>query len=155
MNMKISRRRSIEIIGFACIFPAASHSQQAEVWSAERAFEAIKNDELLLIDVRSRGEWNETGVAEGAWPISIHEPNFPQRLFKAKELAGDRQVGLICSAGGRSGSVMRAVRKAGYEGFVDVSEGMMGSKLGRGWIAKGLPLNSATEALSLLPNALR
>ena len=34
-----------------------------------------------MMDVRSRPEWADTGIAEGAWPISMHEDRFPERFF--------------------------------------------------------------------------
>ena len=133
----------------------SAQAQEADIWSAEQAFEALRDSEIVLIDIRSRGEWKETGVADGAWPISMHEPDFPQRLFRAQELANGRPVALICATGGRSGAVMRALDRAGYTGFIDVSEGMEGSKLGRGWIAKRLPTVNSMVALRVLPSALR
>ena len=54
----------------------------------------------------------------------------------------------------RSGSVMRALRLAGYDDFIDVSEGMLGSDRGPGWIQAGLPVVSIDEAWAALPKAL-
>lgn len=108
-----------------------------------------------MLDIRSAEEWAETGVAEGALPVSLHEEGFAERLFKARELAQGRPVALICATGGRTDYVMQALRGAGQGGFVDVSEGMMGSALGRGWIASGLPVVPADKALSTLPDALK
>lgn len=107
-----------------------------------------------MIDVRSREEWSDTGVAARVWPISMHEARFPDRLFAAKALAEGRQVALICATGGRSGYILRSLRKGGYDGFIDVSEGMLGSGMGKGWIAAGLPVVTADQALATLPPAL-
>ena len=84
----------------------------------------------------------------------MHERGFPERLFATRGLAGDRPVGLICATGGRSAAVLRALRQGGYSGYVDISEGMLGSRAGRGWIAAGLPVVSAGAALGALPTAL-
>ena len=129
-------------------------AQTRLVWSVEQAQTALLADEIRLIDVRSRGEWRDTGVAKGAWLISMHEDRFPQRLFAAQKLAGGRTIALICATGGRSGSIMRALQKAGNTGYVDVSEGMLGSALGPGWIASGLPIVSIDEGLAALPDGL-
>ena len=130
-------------------------AQNRTIWSAAEAYDALQSDTLRLIDVRSRAEWSETGVAEGAWPISLHEDNFGPRLFAAKERAGDRTVGLMCAVGGRSGAVFANLLSIGQStGFVDVSEGMMGSSLGPGWIAGGFPVVSAETALAGLPAEL-
>ena len=118
------------------------------------AHAALQSDLIRMIDVRSRAEWTETGVAERTWAISLHEDRFSDRLFAARELAGNRELALICATGGRSGSVMRSLRQAGYTGFIDVSEGMLGSQLGAGWIASGLPVVDIETALAALPDPL-
>ena len=96
----------------------------------------------------------QTGVAEGAWPISLHEPRFLQRLLAAKTRAEDRPVGVICAVGGRSNAVLTGMLDAGYGGIIDVSEGMMGSSRGPGWIARGFPIVSMDGALEALPSDL-
>ena len=162
-------------VGFG---PTLAFGQTSEIWSADETFVALERGEVVLLDIRSRKEWRNktfaalergegvlldirsrkewrnTGVAKGAWPISMHEPRFPQRLFAAKELAKGKPVAIICATGGRTGSVMRALRRSGYSGFIDVSEGMMGSRLGRGWIAKKYPITKAGDALASLPKEL-
>lgn len=153
--MIMSRR--VFSTGVFCLPLAAAlpaRSQSADIWSAPHAWEALSNDEIRMIDVRSREEWAETGVAERAWPISMHEARFPDRLFAAREAAEGRQVALICATGGRSGFIMRSLRTSGYDGFIDVSEGMLGSDVGVGWIAAGLPVVTAEQALAALPTAL-
>lgn len=126
-----------------------------EIWSAAEAADALAQDRISLIDVRSRPEWVETGVATGSWPISMHESGFEQRLFAARDLSGDKPIALICATGGRSGRLLRALKRAGYAGFIDVSEGMLGSSVGPGWIARGLPVTDLETSLTSLPDALR
>ncbi len=154
--MKPDRRN---VLAMLCAMPAVSFAapamaQNQDVWSVNRAHAALLEDQIRLLDIRSPEEWQDTGVAQGAWPVSLHEKRFPQRLFAARQQAEGRTVALICATGGRSGSVMQALRRAGHESYVDVSEGMLGSRLGPGWIAAGLPLVSAKEALNSLPTAL-
>ena len=112
-------------------------AQARTIWTAGEAYDALLADTARVIDIRSREEWLETGVGAGVWPISMHENRFPDRLFAAKALAGSRDVGLICATGGRSASLQRALRQARYDGFVDISEGMLGSRRGPGWLAAG------------------
>ncbi|KHQ52007.1 sulfurtransferase [Ruegeria sp. PBVC088] len=129
-------------------------AQTRSIWSAREAHDALQADTARLIDVRSREEWLETGVGAGIWPISMHEDRFADRLFAARDLAGDRTVGLICATGGRSAALLDALRQAGYPGFADISEGMLGSRHGPGWLAKGLPVVPVETALASLPNDL-
>lgn len=130
-------------------------AQQADIWSTAQTIDALQQGEIILIDIRSREEWRDTGVAKGAWPISLHEDGFAERLFAARDLAGGKPVALICATGGRTDYVMQALREGGFTGFVDVSEGMMGNALGRGWIAARLPVVAGDAALQTLPETLR
>lgn len=151
-----TRRRSFST-GLLCLPLLSARpagAQTADIWSAMRAWNGLSNDEIRMIDVRSRQEWSDSGVAARTWPISMHEDRFPDRLFAAQKHAADRPIALICATGGRSGFIQRSLRKAGYEGFIDVSEGMLGSEQGPGWIAAGLPVVTADEVLDTLPHAL-
>ncbi|MDJ0629694.1 MAG: rhodanese-like domain-containing protein [Rhodobacter sp.] len=154
--MKIDRRRLCAVLASLPLQAASSAAwaQAAHIWSVRQTYRALLDDSVRLLDIRSRDEWRDTGVARGAWLVSMHERRFAERLFAARDLAGDRPVALICAVGGRTGSVMQALRQAGYTGFVDVSEGMLGSPVGRGWIAEGLPVVTIDEALAGTPQSL-
>lgn len=154
--MRTPRRHALAYICAAPFLALATRgqAQTAEIWSAREAFEVLQEDGLRLLDIRSREEWAETGLARGAWPVSMHEKRFPSRLFAARDLAGARPIGLICATGGRSRAVTDALRQADYDGFVDISEGMLGSAAGRGWIAAGLPVVPLSVAMDALPTAL-
>lgn len=155
VKKSVSRRRLIIAGACAIAAPAVLQAQQRDVWSADQAWVALASGRLGMLDVRTREEWRETGVAEQAWPVSMHEEGFQERLFAARSLAGDNPVALICAMGGRSGYLLRTLRNAGYSGYVDVSEGMLGSRAGPGWIARGLPIVPIDEALASLPPRLR
>ena len=156
MALDLNRRRFVLGAHMTVLTVAASPllAQSRSVWSAENAFDALLSDTARIIDVRTHKEWQETGVGAGVWPISMHASGFPDRLFRAKELSGDRTVGLICATGGRSASLLRALRQAGYSGYADISEGMLGSGEGPGWVASNLPTVPLDVALNGLPPAL-
>ncbi len=154
MESHLTRRTVTFALVAGAVAPISVVAQTSEIWSAEMAADALQKDLIRMIDVRSRPEWADTGIAKGAWPISLHEDRFPERLFAARGLAEGRTVALICATGGRSASVMGSLRRAGYSGFVDVSEGMLGSSVGPGWIAGGFPVVSLDTALTALPELL-
>jgi rhodanese-related sulfurtransferase len=130
-------------------------AQEGQVLSAGEAFDGLLADTLRVIDIRSREEWQETGVGSGVWPISMHEDRFAERFFAAKALSGDRRVALICATGGRSASLLGALIRAGYSsGYADIAEGMLGSGSGPGWIASGLPTVPLDVALQNMPAEL-
>ena len=155
--MRIDRRHAVVLLAaFPTQMMATSAlGQSRDIWAATDAFDALLQDRIRLLDIRSTEEWQETGVGEMAWPVSLHDERFPERLFKARDLANGRPVALICETGGRTGSVMSSLRKSGYDSFIDVSEGMLGSRVGPGWIKAGLPVVSARDAIAGLPDALK
>lgn len=126
---------------------------QADIWSVEDARAAVADGRAILIDIRSEGEWRDTGVAEGAWPVSMHTPTFGADLQRLIDTRGDRTIALICATGGRTAHVLSVLEANGIDGFVDVSEGMMGSPRGAGWIAKGLPVVTLEEARAAMDAA--
>ena len=150
----MERRGFLSLTAAIAAVPAFSKAATRDIWTAPETAEALLRDEIVLLDVRSRGEWRETGVAQGAWPLSMHEKGFQERLFTARELSTGKTIALICATGGRSARLLFALKRAGYTEFVDVSEGMMGSKLGPGWIARGLPVVSLDAALAEMPEDL-
>lgn len=111
----------------------------AELVSVEEAQSRAMSGELLLVDIRTPGEWQETGVPASAVPITMHKPTFLAKLDAAMDGRKDKPVGLICAVGGRSGFLSKLLEERGYTYVVDVSEGMHGSERGAGWLAKGLP----------------
>ena len=102
---------------------------------------------LLLIDVRSPGEWKDTGLAKGAVPISIHREDglkgFVSEVRARTNGNQLRQIALICASGVRSARAAKALEKAGYTSLFNVREGMRGNlKDGPGWLKRSLPLIS-------------
>ncbi|SEW35256.1 Rhodanese-related sulfurtransferase [Aliiroseovarius sediminilitoris] len=155
--MKFSRRSTLVFLASLPVqaLATATLAQNRDIWTSAEAFEALKQDLIRMLDIRSAEEWRQTGVAQGAWPVSLHDERFPERLFAARDLAETRPVALICATGGRSGSVMSSLRKSGYDSFIDVADGMLGSRSGPGWVKAGLPVVTAQQAISDLPSVLR
>lgn len=119
------------------------------ILSAPEAKAKLDAGDLILLDIRSRQEWRETGVAKGAWPVSMHERDFGQRLQAILASYPPEQIGLICATGGRTAHVLSILERNGISGIADLSEGMMGNRRGPGWIARGLevvPLDEAQDA---------
>ena len=157
-DIRVNRKRR-QLLTLLAAVPALqiatpALSQNQSIWTVQQTYEALSEDQIRLLDIRSQEEWHETGVARGAWPVSMHDRRFPKRLGIVLELAENRPIALICATGGRSASVVRALRLAGYNSFIDVSEGMLGSRFGPGWIKAGLPIISVDKALDALPDAL-
>lgn len=108
--------------------------------SAQEANAQAAAGELVLVDIRTRTEWLQTGIAEPAHAISMHEAGFLEKLGKLRSENPGKPVALICAVGGRSSFMQGELEKRGFSGILDVSEGMMGNEGGPGWIKRGLPL---------------
>lgn len=120
----------------------------APVLSAPVAFEKLSSGDLIVLDIRSLQEWKQSGVAKGAFPVSMHAADFPQRLQSILPNYDAKQVALICATGGRSAHITNILEKSGIEGVIDVSEGMFGNGVTPGWIARGLPIVSSEDAIA-------
>lgn len=116
------------------------------------AFELINADpKAVLIDVRSRAEWDFVGRIPGAveiewksYPGMVPNSQFVDEL-KAR-VPQDAKALFICRSGGRSHETALAAKRAGFSACFNVLEGFEGDRDGAGhrntvggWRAAGLP----------------
>jgi rhodanese-related sulfurtransferase len=105
--------------------------------SADEAHDLARAGRIVLIDIRRPDEWARTGVPDHGVPIDMRRTDFMQAVQAA---AGGKPVALICARGVRSRKLARQFEDAGITSVIDVSEGMLGSAAGPGWLAKSLPV---------------
>jgi rhodanese-related sulfurtransferase len=139
--MSISRL----VIAFAVLLTLVSPGAHAEaglppILSAPEARQAQLEGRILLVDIRSPGEWRKTGVAAGALTITVHRRDFAGALLVAAGGDYARPIAIICATGGRTALARRYLISMGFSAVADVSEGMLGSARGPGWIRRGLPV---------------
>lgn len=131
-----------------CCFLMSIAAIAAESWtlSAAEARELAAGDGLTIIDIRRPDEWRKTGLPAGAAQATIRFGRGPADfLGRMRTLTGgdqDRPIALICAAGVRSAYAAKLLREQGYTRVYDISEGMLGSDAGPGWLASGLPTRS-------------
>lgn len=130
------------------IFFALPAHADAPLMSAPEAFEKLSSGDLVVLDIRSREEWQDSGVAQGALPISMHEKDFLERLQYVLLEYEPEKIAMICATGGRSAEVTYFLEQNGLSGVADISEGMFGNRNGPGWIKHDLPIVSASEAMA-------
>lgn len=134
------------------VFVSAGAGQAAQAASEIKATDAWRQAQagkLTIVDVRSPGEWRETGVAKGAWKVTIHGPQKMEGFLKEiiARTNGDRsrRIALICATGVRSDYALRYLQKNGYKNVTHIAEGMMGRSAfrggGKGWLKHGLPVS--------------
>lgn len=121
----------------------------AEDLSVGQALDVVRDQQAVLVDVRTPAEWKQTGVPSGAVGISVTRHPQGERGFVADVLAlvdGDRNrpVAVICRTGKRSAHAERLLERNGFTRVYNIVEGMAGSSAGPGWLARGLPTEACT-----------
>ena len=145
----LTRRRFLSALGVLSLIPVGVLAN-SDTLTAEEAFSRLQSGELILIDIRTPAEWQETGVAEGAWLLDMREPDFGRWIMAVLERNPNHQVAVICRSGNRSGRLMGLFAQNGIMGTLDVTEGMLGGPRGKGWIPSGLPTVSAQTAFEAM-----
>jgi rhodanese-related sulfurtransferase len=135
---------ALAVIGAAALGAAA---YLPRVWAADgptlgadEAYRRALAGEILLVDIRRPDEWAATGIGAGAVALDMREAGF---LDDLKSVAAQRPgvpVALICARGGRSARLAARLVAEGFADVIDVPEGMLGSRAGPGWVARGLPV---------------
>ena len=108
--------------------------------SPEEVLAAVRAGEVRLIDIRRPDEWTRTGIPEGSLPLDMRRADFVSALLEITGGRTDAPVALICAAGVRSDRLSARLQEAGFSRIIDVTEGMLGSAAGPGWLARGLPV---------------
>lgn len=128
-----------------CIALALSGIAQSEPFllSADTAYQRAQTGDITLIDIRSPGEWRETGVPSGAIPVTMHDPGgvdaFYAAVLSAVGKNKNRPIALICAAGNRSRWAQAFLTGKGFKNIQNVGEGLFGSNKSPGWLKPGLP----------------
>lgn len=89
--MRIHRRQALGLLAAipVQIIATSALGQNRDIWSVTETFDALLQDRIRLLDIRSSDEWNETGVAEMAWPVSYMTKGFPSACSRPRNwLAG-------------------------------------------------------------------
>jgi rhodanese-related sulfurtransferase len=100
----------------------------------------------VLVDIRSPREVAGTGRPEGAVLVPLQGDD---RTFRGSFVADvavavgpdrARPVALIDADGRRAAFAAKLLASQGFKGVLVVGEGMLGSNLGPGWLARDLPV---------------
>lgn len=113
--------------------------------TALEAAPRIAAGEMLLVDVRTPDEWTATGLAAGAVPIDMRDPQFLAKLAALRKGQEDKPVALICAAGIRSARVQASLSQQNGLKTVNILGGMSGLGSQKGWISVGLPIEVAAK----------
>lgn len=104
--------------------------------SAQEAYDKQKAGELILVDVRTSGEWGLTGAPADALRITLQDRDFLKKVMQ-HAASFDAPLAFICRSGQRSGQAAAQARAAGFTDVANVVGGVEGPD---GWIAQRLPM---------------
>lgn len=134
---------------FAALFLTACLAEAGPTLSAQDARDQVQAGTITLIDVRTPGEWRQTGVPVGAALIDMNNPEGPQGFVNAvlAQVKGNRNapIALICRSGNRSTYMQKVLEDQGFTRVYNIREGMGGSAAGPGWIKQGLPIEACKQ----------
>ncbi len=97
--------------------------------SSAETKDKLRNDEVLLLDVRDPPEWTEDGYIETA--VRIFFADLPQRT---DELPKDKPIVVTCSVGNRSSIALSILERAGFDDISNLLGGMTA------WTNLGFPI---------------
>ena len=113
--------------------------------SLDKAYNLYKEKKLLIIDVRTKNEWEMTGVIPDSILINMHDNNYIERKNFLKEVNlevlsnKNKNIAFICASGARSKVVMDFLLNQGYKNISHIPDGITGSQR-NGWLFQGYPI---------------
>jgi rhodanese-related sulfurtransferase len=141
----LSRRAVVALLvgggGAAGIYAFADTAKSTPI-SPDAALAGLAAGRLIMVDIRRPDEWALTGVATGATSLDMRDADFIERLDDLVDGNRAAPIALICARGVRSRRLAAKLTAMGFSGVLDVSEGMLGSAAGPGWIARKLPISA-------------
>jgi rhodanese-related sulfurtransferase len=148
--MTTSTRRAVLAAALALSLAAPRHAR-AQAGGGAPVIDAPSAAGLagaggVLVDIRTPAERRRGGAPEGAVPIPLQDDELRFRNGFADEVlaaaGGDRArpVALIDADGRRAQYAARLLAAQGFTQALAVGEGVHGSNLGPGWVARGLPM---------------
>ena len=105
---------------FAPAFSLTASAQTAVDISVEEVAALVtEHADLLILDVRTSGEWDGGHMEDAAW-IDFLEDDFST---EASRIAKDRPLLIYCAAGGRSANAMKALARSGFTHLYNLEGG--------------------------------
>ncbi len=105
----------------------------------QQTYDLMMKGELILIDVRTKPEWQQSGVAKGAITLDMTRPDFLIEIAKIRLENPDKILGFICASGRRSTIIYNALSERGYSNIYSIFGGTTGNGVA-GWIKDGFPV---------------
>jgi rhodanese-related sulfurtransferase len=144
MRLLDAMSRKATLLVSALAITGAAFAQNEGVVSAADAFEMVRSEKVILIDIRTPDEQRETGIPAGARRANASNPQGPAGFLQDMlDIVGDRKtqpIAIICRTGNRTGKARAFLLSKGFTEVYNVGEGVAGSTAGPGWFKRGLPV---------------
>lgn len=145
--------RNFLALAFMCMqgLPLA-RAEVVDISNAELARLAVAG--VPIVDIRTEGEWKETGVVPGSRLITLFDERGrpdPAWLEKVREVAKpDQPVVVICRSGNRTRAASDLLsRQGGYAKVYNVRDGI------RAWAKEGRAMVPASTVVASCPAGSR
>lgn len=126
-----------KIIIITSLLLSGTLQAQIKNLSSEQLLQA-QNQGVVIIDIRTPSEWQETGTIPGAHKIMYYDENrkakIPEFMAEFTKLVSDKDQPfiLVCRTGHRTGNATKYLRqKQGYTHAAHLAKGI------KQWIAEG------------------
>ena len=144
MTVKLGLLVIVVFAGIGVYMLMANRSADYLELTAPEAQHRVVAGELTLIDIRTPEEWRQTGVPRDAKLVNMVHPGGAEGFVSEilGQVGGDTAapIALICRTGNRTTQVQRLLVARGFSQVYNVTEGMVGSSAGPGWLKRGLPI---------------
>jgi rhodanese-related sulfurtransferase len=118
----------------AAALAVSSQAFAVEHLTPKEADAEATSGKIVLVDIRTPGEWAQTGVAPNATPLDMTSSKFSEDLGSLIAANPDKMVTFICRSGQRSGRLAQILEANGLQNIADVKGGM------NEWVNEGLPV---------------
>ena len=147
---------NLKIILFFCVFilnvielKSDNEMTNFEI-TISKAYQSYKENELVIIDIRTVREWKMTGVIPQSYLINMHTEDFsenPDFLSEVELVLNkfkNKNITFICASGARSEIVANYFIEKKYKNISHIPAGIVG-KENNGWLYLGYPIKSYDE----------
>ncbi|MBC7905639.1 MAG: rhodanese-like domain-containing protein [Rhodospirillaceae bacterium] len=128
------RRIILAILALFFAQPAVAAVELA----APEALAQAQAGKIVILDVRTPGEWRQTGIAPGAKTADFLNSGgadaFVAQVLKAAGGNKAAPLAVVCRSGNRSAKAVALLESRGFTNLRHMGEGM------NGWVGRGLPV---------------
>lgn len=143
--------RRLMFVAAACLAAPLAHAADGTNLKPHQAWSKMERGEMILLDVRTQGEWLQSGVPKTARLVTLSDPRgaagFVAGAKKAVRGNLKTPVGVICRTGNRSATAAALLAQAGFKTIYNIPEGVIGDARTIGWAVRGLPMVSCGDCI--------